>query len=228
MSSARDEILGKIARAAGRSPDAEKAARAAARQRVSAPVRHLVPGRVAGKSAGELRALLVSHLEGQSAEVVSVPSMADVPLGLARQFVASAARPLQLRIGSDPVLSGMPWGTVPNMTVASGPARPHDPIGVSHAAAGIAETGSLVLLSGAANPVTLAFLPETHVVVLEVGCIVGSYEDAVALVRESTAGTGLPRTINLISGPSRTADIGGILVMGAHGPRRLVVVLVGG
>jgi L-lactate dehydrogenase complex protein LldG len=37
----------------------------------------------------------------------------------------------------------------------------------------------------------------------------------------------MPRSLNLISGPSRTGDIGGRIVLGAHGPRRLCIVIVG-
>jgi L-lactate dehydrogenase complex protein LldG len=91
--------------------------------------------------------------------------------------------------------------------------------------AGVAETGTLVLASGPDNPVTLTFVPDTHVVVVEAQTIVGSYEEAVMrLLRELGQ---LPRTLNLVSAPSRTGDIGGKIVMGAHGPRRLAVVLVG-
>jgi L-lactate dehydrogenase complex protein LldG len=68
-------------------------------------------------------------------------------------------------------------------------------------------------------------VPDTHVVVGRASTIVGAYEQACALV--AAEGTvRLPRTLNLISGPSRTGDIGGRIVMGAHGPRRLAVILV--
>jgi L-lactate dehydrogenase complex protein LldG len=81
-----------------------------------------------------------------------------------------------------------------------------------------------VLASGAENPVTLAFVPDTHIVVMRASAIVGAYEQACALVAGERGL--LPRTLNLISGPSRTGDIGGRIVMGAHGPRRLAVILV--
>ena len=97
---------------------------------------------------------------------------------------------------------------------------------MSRAVAGVAETGTLALASGADNPVTLGFLPDTHIVVLRADTIVGSYEAACALVRAAADGA-MPRTLNLVTGASRTGDIGGKIVMGAHGPRRLAVVLLG-
>ena len=100
--------------------------------------------------------------------------------------------------------------------------------GSSHAAAAVAETGTLVLASGADNPVTLSYLPETHIVVVEDKDLVGGYEGAWEKIRARFGKRAMPRTVNFVSGPSRTADIGGQLVMGAHGPRRLCVILVRG
>jgi L-lactate dehydrogenase complex protein LldG len=97
---------------------------------------------------------------------------------------------------------------------------------LSRAVAAVAETGTLVLTSGPANPVTLNFLPETHIVVLAAEDIVGPYEAAFDRVRAAWGQGIMPRTVNLVSGPSRTADVGGRLVTGAHGPRRLCVIIV--
>ena len=82
------------------------------------------------------------------------------------------------------------------------------------------------LTSGADNPTTLNFLPETHIVVIREKDILGSYEDAWNALRKLYGARAMPRTVNLISGPSRTADIEQIIVMGAHGPRRLHVIVV--
>jgi len=83
-----------------------------------------------------------------------------------------------------------------------------------------------MLTSGAERPTTLNFLPETHIVVLQARDIAGCYEDAWDRLRASQAGEALPRTVNLITGPSRTADIEQTIQLGAHGPRRLCIVLV--
>ena len=94
----------------------------------------------------------------------------------------------------------------------------------SHAFAGVAESGTLVLTSGADNPTTLNFLPDTHIIVVAAADIVGDYETLWQKLRER--GT-LPRTVNWITGPSRSADIEQTLILGAHGPRRLHVMVVG-
>jgi L-lactate dehydrogenase complex protein LldG len=140
---------------------------------------------------------------------------------------------LRLRRGSDRLLARLPWADASGLKVSEGPATGETEVGLSRASAGIAETGTLLLASGPDNPVTLAFLPDTHIVVLAKSAIVGSYEEAVERI-ESGGGQGdegarpLPRTLNFITGASRTGDIGGRIVMGAHGPRRLAVVLVDG
>ncbi|MEQ1713888.1 MAG: LUD domain-containing protein, partial [Hyphomicrobium sp.] len=103
---------------------------------------------------------------------------------------------------------------------------PDTEVGVSRAIAGAAETGTLFLASGPENPVTLTFMPATHIVVITANDIVGPYEDAFNIVRRLYGPGLMPRTLNLVSGPSRTADIGGKIVIGAHGPQRLAVIVV--
>jgi L-lactate dehydrogenase complex protein LldG len=87
-----------------------------------------------------------------------------------------------------------------------------------------------MLASGPSGPTTLNFLPETHMVVLKARDIAGCYEDAWDRLRavQGTAEDGalLPRTVNMITGPSRTADIEQTIQLGAHGPRRLCILLV--
>jgi L-lactate dehydrogenase complex protein LldG len=97
---------------------------------------------------------------------------------------------------------------------------------VSRAIAGVAETGTLILVSGAGNPISLNFLPETHIVLVDAGDIVGSYEEAWDRLRALYGEGTLPRTVNWISGPSRTADIEQTIIRGAHGPKRLIVVIL--
>jgi len=158
---------------------------------------------------------------------VEVAGKAEVPAAIAG-YLRGANLPLRLRAGADPYLAALPWGAEPALERHSGPARDSDEVGLSHAAAAVAETGTLVLTSGPDNPVTLDFLPETHIVVVEERDLTGGYEGAWETIRARFGRRAMPRTVNFISGPSRTADIGGELVMGAHGPRRLCVILVRG
>lgn len=191
--------------------------------RLADPPRHLLPQRALAPSAA-LRAQFRDHLRAQSADLIEVAAAADVPEAIA-EALRAANLPPRVRVGSDPVLMAMPWERAASLERRFGPAEPSDEIGLSRALAGVSETGTLALASGADNPVTLAFLPPVHIVVVAEADIVGSYEEAFALVRASLGG--MPRTLNLVSGPSRTADIGGRIVIGAHGPRRLMVVVVG-
>ena len=115
--------------------------------------------------------------------------------------------PASIKHGADPALTGLPWEGPRRSNARAALAEGDDQVSLSHAAAGVAETGTLILTSGA-GPDHLNFLPETHIVVLERGTVVGAYEEAWDMVRE-THGTGkLPRTVNMISGPSRTGRCG--------------------
>jgi L-lactate dehydrogenase complex protein LldG len=84
----------------------------------------------------------------------------------------------------------------------------------------------LMLLSGPQTPMTTAFLPETSIVVLRTGRVLRAYEDGLRLLRRERGA--LPRSINLITGPSRSGDIEQTIQLGAHGPKRLLVLLVDG
>src|SRR3546814_21166695 len=111
---------------------------------------------------------------------------------------------------------------------SGGKTEGQDVVSVTAAFAGIAETGKRMLHSGPERPTTLNFLPDTHIVVLRAGQVVGPYEDAWARLRQARrdAGRDFPRTVNLITGPSRTADIEQTVQLGAHGPRRLHIVII--
>ena len=117
-------------------------------------------------------------------------------------------------------LGDLPWGEgLPVRRLV----RSGDPLAVSSAAVGVAETGTLLLCSGPENPVSANFLPENQIVVVRASDLVGAPEDAWARLREQGP---LPRTVNWITGPSRSGDIEMTMLMGAHGPVRLHVVLV--
>lgn len=95
---------------------------------------------------------------------------------------------------------------------------------LTYANAGVAETGSLVLFSGDASPTTLNFLPDNNICVIHQDKIFPYMEDIWDLLRKEK--NGVPRTINFITGPSRTADVEQTIQLGAHGPRRLHVIIV--
>ncbi|MFK7891019.1 MAG: lactate utilization protein C [Granulosicoccus sp.] len=120
-----------------------------------------------------------------------------------------------------PALASLAWPG--GYTV--GPASGLEAVSVTACVAAVAETGSVVTFSSPTAPANLNFLPETHIIVLYESQMVKHVEDAFALVRKLDV---VPRTVNFVTGPSRTADIEQTLEIGAHGPRRMHVLLVAG
>ena len=108
-------------------------------------------------------------------------------------------------------------------SIRRGRAEAIDAVSLTPCFAAIAETGTLMLISGAVTPTTLNFLPDTHIVVVNANQVVATYEDGWDRLR---TGGGMPRAINFITGPSRTGDIEQRIELGAHGPRRLHIILV--
>jgi L-lactate dehydrogenase complex protein LldG len=196
--------------------------RASVEARLAQGAHHLVPAR--GKVGAEERvALFKSFLAAQGTDVIDVAVDAEIPAAIAA-YLGARNLPLRVRVGADPFIASLSWIGEPARD--TGVARPNDTAGLSRALAGVAETGTLVLASGADNPTTLALLPETHLVIVRRERIVGSYEDAVAFISAELGSGVLPHALNLVSGASRTGDIGGKIVVGAHGPRRLAVILI--
>jgi len=223
-SNARSRILGRIRSALGAaSGDGER--RQAVDSRIARHPASLVPER-ARKQGNALGELFVEKLRGQKATVERVANAGDIPETVAR-YLRDANLPARIRMGSDELLAVAPWEKTPALERQSGPANGDDLVSVSRAQTGAAETGTLFLTSGPENPTTLNFLPDTHIAVIRADDLVGSYEDAWNRLRAKYGEGELPRTVNLISGPSRTADIEQTMVMGAHGPRRLHVIIVG-
>lgn len=201
-------------------PDRRKAAEA----RVKAPPAPLVPDR-AQTAAAEQKALFKGFLDGQAATVIEVKSKTEIPAAIAG-YLRNNNLPMRVRTGSDDYIRGLDWASQPALSHEEGRAVGSDEVGLSRVTAAIAETGTLVLASGADNPVTITFLPETHIAIVEERAVVGGFEGVWDKLRARFGRGSMSRTVNFVSGPSRTADIGGQLVMGAHGPRRLCVIMV--
>jgi L-lactate dehydrogenase complex protein LldG len=105
------------------------------------------------------------------------------------------------------------------------PAQGTDRVGVTGCFCAVAETGTVLLLGAPRTPKATALLPETHICLVDRTRIVSTMEQAFALLRAEVGE--LPRATWFVSGPSRTADIEQTIVIGAHGPYRTHVVLVG-
>jgi L-lactate dehydrogenase complex protein LldG len=122
-------------------------------------------------------------------------------------------------------LTGLPWADA-GLQLEFRKPRNEDMVGITGVFCAVAETGTLMMLSGPDTFASASLLPETHIAVLPASRIVGSMEDAFALARAEHGE--LPRATNFISGPSRTGDIEQTIVLGAHGPYRVHVIVVAG
>ena len=225
MSAGRDQILGTVRRSLKRGQgDRDDAARALVEARLSETPRGPVPARAQIPLAEQVD-LFEAMAVAQAATVARVARPEDVPAAVADYLKAGNLAP-RLRLAPDPELEGLPWDGQPLLEVEIGKAEAADQASLTGAFAGVAETGTLLLVSGPQAPTTLNFLPETHIAVLRASRMVGPYEDAWERVRALYGRGGLPRTVNFITGPSRTADIEQTIQLGAHGPRRLHIVLI--
>jgi L-lactate dehydrogenase complex protein LldG len=225
MTDNRTTILASIRRSLGVT-GAEAPRRAAVAERLTRHPRNTVPARGQLPPAERLE-LFIAQLEAAAATVERVVTAADVPAAIAGLLRATNL-PMRVRHGQDDRLTTLPWGSVPTLEVRLGPSDGSDLVAVSHALAGVAETGTLALVSGADNPTTLNFLPDTHVVMVDAKDVTGDYETVWDRIRERYGAETMPRTVNFITGPSRSADIEQTLILGAHGPRKLHVIVVGG
>ena len=216
---ARDEIFAAVRRSLGVTGN-EAPRRAAVEARLAATPTGIIPRRGRGEAAERL-ATFKAEAARAEASVVEAAALADLPAEVAR-FLAENHLPATLRVGDDSRLAALPWEAAA-LEISRGPSDGDDANAASAAFAGVAESGTLALVSGADNPTTLAFLPETHIVVLFAADLVGDYESAFAKLRAARPS---PRALNFITGPSRSADIEETLLIGAHGPRRLHVIVV--
>lgn len=213
MTSARERILGTI-----------KANRAAAG---TGALPHPGSGpepRRAKLPAPEQRALFLRMASQAAASTAVAASRAEIP-ALIADYLKSHNLPAQLRLAPDPRITGLDWNSQPLLEVSSGGTEGDDLIAVTGAFSGVAETGTLALASGAEAPTLLNFLPENHIVVLDAKDLSGSYEDLWAKLK-ARYGAEMPRTLNLVTGPSRSGDIEQTILMGAHGPKRLHIILL--
>jgi L-lactate dehydrogenase complex protein LldG len=221
---ARDLILSRIRQSLGAdTPDTGR--RAIVIARIEGTPRGVVPKR--GQLLRPERvALFCEMAERVSATVVRVATYETVPEAVAG-YLRDQNLAAKIRMGDDARLSVLPWKLAPHMIIRRGPSDGHDRVAVSHAMAGVAESGTLVLASGPDNPTTLNFLPEFHIVVLRGDDVLGDYETVWDMIRVLYGRGTMPRTVNFITGPSRSADIEQTLLLGAHGPRRLHILVVG-
>ena len=221
MSETREQILAGIRRSLKRGR-LEAARETELRELVAAHRRNLVPARAAALDDPRRVDLFVGMAEEVQATVARVKSPAAVPEEVAR-YLAAENLPADLVRAPDPSLDDILWDARPLLRIRRGPAEAGDTVSLTPCFAAIAETGTLMLISGAETPTTLNFLPDTHIVLVYADQVVATYEDGWDRLRTNGR---MPRAVNFITGPSRTGDIEQRIELGAHGPRRLHIVLV--
>jgi L-lactate dehydrogenase complex protein LldG len=154
---------------------------------------------------GELPAAVARYL-------AALDARADTPLPAARAGVCW------------PEFRDLDWQAA-GLAIETRPTIGQDRLGITGTFCAIAETGTLVVLTGQNSPTATTLLPDTHIAVVRADRIVSGMEEAFALVRSERGR--LPRAVNLISGPSRTGDIEQTIVLGAHGPYQVHIVVLG-
>ena len=214
MTAARERVLGAVRRSLRRAGPLPESVRAGLDRRLADPMPNLKPA-----LSEDPVSLFVRKANAVHTRISMVPTVAGVSEVVVRHIEDNG---LDDAIVVAPDLEGVQWSN--RLAVERRAARGSDQLSVTGAFAGIAETGSVMLLSGPESPTTLNFLPEDHIVVLRESRIVPHPEDAWALLREERGS--IPRTVNLICGPSKTGDVELVILEGAHGPRRFHVVVV--
>ena len=222
MTSARDNILAKVRAALGKSARDEAGfarAEATMQAHASGP-RPRLPADHVEQFAGRSRDM--------GSTVERIGDRTEIPERTARYLAALELPPALAMQKSTagvcwPEFAALDWARA-GLSIEARPTTGGDRLAITGCFCAIAETGTMVVLSGADAPTAHVLLPDTHVAVVRAERIVGSMEDAFALIRRERAA--LPRAINLISGPSRTGDIEQTIVLGAHGPYRVHILIV--
>jgi L-lactate dehydrogenase complex protein LldG len=184
--------------------------------------RHLIPARSRLPAAAQVD-LFVRNVEKEFGSVTRVADLDAIP-GAVADYLAAQNLPGSMVMAPHPALQAIPWSARPLLDIREGRAEGTDAVSIQHGFAGIAETGTVMLPSSPERPVTLNLLADSAIVVLWASTVVGAYEEAWDRLRTEVGG--MPRNVMLVTGPSRSADIEQTLELGAHGPRRLHIVLV--
>jgi L-lactate dehydrogenase complex protein LldG len=220
---AREAILGRVRKALDKTAD--RAAANAQAQAFIAEHRHGPRPRMPEDLVGRFmrRAAEMESTIERIADDGAIPGAAaryldtlDLPASLAAQTSRAGV--------CWPEFAALDWAGV-GLRIEARPTLGDDGIGVTGSFCAIAETGTLVVLGGASTPTATTLLPATHIAVVRADRVISGMEEAFALIRRECGQ--VPRAINMISGPSRTGDIEQTVVVGAHGPFRVHILMVG-
>jgi len=220
---ARDAVLARVRKALGKT-GGRAAARADAETCIAAHAQGPRPAMPA-----DLVRRFIERATDMESTVERLGDRREIPGAVARYVEALVLAPA---IEAQKSHSGVCWPEFADLdwagaglAIEARPTTGQDRLGVTGTFSAIAETGTLVLLAGADTPTATALLADTHVAVVRADRVVSGMEEAFALIRGECGR--LPRAVNLISGPSRTGDIEQTIVLGAHGPFRVHILVLG-
>ena len=221
----RDAMLGAIRRGLKRGK-LEGEAAAPLEARLAQHRAGVVPGRGQIPHADQV-ALFKRMAQAYHCSIAEATTPRAVP-ALIADYLTQHNLPSRAVAATDALLDQCDFSQTPLLELRCGAARDQDAVSITSALGAVAETGTMVFTSGPDHPTTLNLLPETHIVVLRKSQVVGTYEQMLAALRARYGEAKMPRTVNTVTGPSRTGDIEQTMLLGAHGPRRMHVVLVDG
>ena len=220
---AREQMLGAIRRSLKRGPRTGENA-ASLQRRMHGHPTHIVPSRTDLDRAGIVE-LFRKWAQTYNCTIDTAQNPREVP-GLVQAYLKANNLPAQAVMADDALLDGCDWSQAPLLELRKGLPEDKDRVAITGAFAAVAETGTMVFVSSAAHPTSLNLLPENHIVVVKESDVVGPYEEVWGRLRAKFGESEMPRTVNTVTGPSRTGDIEQTLELGAHGPRRMHVVIV--
>ena len=215
--SARENILARIRANSGKQGMTTEAELAVARMVISKRTRGPLPGFARHDPVQHF----IAECDRLKTTLTEVASLADVPDEVGR-YLSTIPGAKKLLVGWPEFLS-LDWQRA-GIGYENRPAVGSDLLGLTGCFCAIGETGTLLLLGARDTPKVTALLPETHICIVKKSRMVATMEDAFDLLRDEVGA--LPRATFMVSGPSRTADIEQTIVIGAHGPYRVHVVLV--
>lgn len=222
MSAERDAVLGRVRAALGkRERDAKAIADAQA-----IIVAHTQGPRP--RLPADLVLRFLQRATDMESTVERIGNRREIPTAVARYLDALVLPELLAQQKSRrgvcwPEFGDLDWAGA-GLDIQARPTTGDDRLGITGAFCAIAETGTLVILSSADTPTATTLLTDTHIAVLRAERVVAGMEEAFALIRRELGR--LPRAVNMISGPSRTGDIEQTIVLGAHGPYRVHILVV--
>ena len=171
---------------------------------------------------GDLIARFMRMAKANAATTARVSGMEEVPRAAAEWLRGRGAAPRMVCAGD---LAELDWGGAGIAAECRG-AVDGDEAGATRIVAAAADTGAMLQASDSGHSLTLSLLPPLHLAALRAEDILADMDSVWARMFELHPDIP-PRAACLISGPSRTADIEQTLVLGAHGPLAVHVVIAG-